>query len=177
MCRMGSLLRRCLVVFIPLFILIFTPLSSVQADDAAKPAVKPGDKACLMCHRKTPMEGAHSHAINPNNLGDVNCSNCHGRISKAHRSGVKDVMRYNKDMYSIGDQNSVCMSCHEPDKLRESFWQHDVHITKIACSNCHILHPKTDPMDGISEDKSAKIKLCVDCHGSIHQDVKKKETP
>jgi cytochrome c-type protein NrfB len=178
MSHIGLLLKRSLAVLIPLLFLSFTPLTFVQAAESAKPTVKPGDRACLTCHRKTPMEGAHAHAVNPNNLGDVNCSNCHGRISKNHRAGAKDVMRYTGDMYSVEDQNSVCMSCHEPEKLRESFWQHDVHVTKIACSNCHVLHPTSDPMEGMNENKSAKIKLCVDCHSNIHQEVaKKKETP
>lgn len=192
--QIGSLLKRLircnLAAFIPVIVLLFAPLSFAQAEDgnvlvtSENTAVKSGDRACLQCHKESSMQmhGVHSQAISPNNLRDINCTTCHGRISKDHRDGVKDVMRFNTDMheksmYTVEEQNGVCLSCHEPKQLRESLWQHDVHVTKIACSNCHTLHPAVDAMAELKEDKSAKIKLCVDCHSTIHEDVQRKSKP
>jgi len=178
----GTMLKRIVIsklaALIPVIVLLFTPISFAQAEKE-NIAVKSGDRACLQCHKDTSMQGAHAHAVSPNNLRDITCSTCHGRISKDHMSGVKDVMRFSTEMnsdsiYRVEEQNGVCLSCHEPKQLRESLWQHDVHVTKIACSNCHTLHPMKDAMADLKEDKNAKIKLCVDCHSAIHEDLQKK---
>lgn len=108
--------------------------------------------------------GASKHAsvINPNNKLPVTCTNCHGQPSPQHREGVKDVMRFNEPMYKVGEQNSVCMSCHLPEQLQKAFWPHDVHVTKVACASCHSLHPQQDTMQTLSD--KGRIKICVDCH-------------
>jgi cytochrome c-type protein NrfB len=82
--------------------------------------------------------------------------------SPQHREGVKDVMRFNEPMYKVGEQNSVCMSCHLPEQLQKAFWPHDVHVTKVACASCHSLHPQQDTMQTLSD--KGRIKICVDCH-------------
>lgn len=65
------------------------------------------------------MHGKHASVINPNNKLPVTCTNCHGQPSPQHREGVKDVMRFNEPMYKVGEQNSVCMSCHLPEQLQK----------------------------------------------------------
>ena len=116
------------------------------------------------------FHGAHLAQKNPNNGQPINCVNCHGNISENHRLGAKDVMRFEGDifgekkpMYSAQEQNQVCFSCHQPDKLREKLWAHDVHAMKLPCASCHTLHPKDEAMKGISPKN--RVKLCVDCHG------------
>lgn len=79
------------------------------------------DAACLDCHKPDTegMHGKHASVINPNNKLPVTCTNCHGQPSPQHREGVKDVMRFNEPMYKVGEQNSVCMSCHLPEQLQK----------------------------------------------------------
>jgi cytochrome c-type protein NrfB len=152
------------------------------------------DAACTDCHKEQAygMHGKHGQATNPNNLAPVTCTNCHGQPSPQHREGVKDVMRFSDsfndqqsalqdklsgandtqsdEAYPIAEQNGVCMSCHEPNPLREALWAHDVHTTKLTCTSCHQLHPAKEPMAGIPE--KSRIKLCVDCHNKQHEAIR-----
>lgn len=141
------------------------------------------DYACTQCHKEQQdeMHGKHAGAQNPNTLLPLTCTNCHGQASVLHRNGIKDVMRFNSDMfnadkamYSVEQQNSVCMSCHQPEKLQAAFWPHDVHVLKLSCASCHQLHPSADPMHGL--DDKGRVKLCVDCH-SRQQELLQKEAP
>ncbi|MFQ2737279.1 cytochrome c nitrite reductase pentaheme subunit [Aeromonas caviae] len=167
--------------------MLLTSLQGQAAESATTPAATPAmheveflrsaDKACTDCHKEQTegMHGKHGQATNPNNLAPVTCTNCHGQPSQQHREGVKDVMRFSdsfnqpqgKEGYPIAEQNSVCMSCHEPKPLREALWAHDVHATKLTCTSCHQLHPAREPMVAIPE--KSRIKLCVDCHSKQHQ--------
>ena len=116
------------------------------------------------------FHGTHLNQKNPNNGKAITCVSCHGNVSEDHRRGAKDVMRFEGDifgdkkpMYSVQEQNQVCFACHQPDKLREKLWAHDVHAMKLPCASCHTLHPKDDAMKSISSKN--RVKLCVDCHG------------
>lgn len=182
MSRIRVIIKSGVIAFIALLTLGFSALSCAQEASLSQSALdKPFDRACLRCHEESPMLGQHSKETNPNNLKEITCTNCHGRISKDHRDGAKDVMRFTPDkinvdtpshgMFSIVDQNTTCMSCHEPEKLREAFWQHDVHMLKMTCTNCHQVHPVQDPMKGLNANNKAKVKLCVDCHSELHNDV------
>lgn len=181
--------------FLRLMLMAAMLLTSVQgqaAEQTTAPAAMPptheveflrsADKACTDCHKDQDdvMHGKHGKATNPNNLKPVTCTNCHGQPSPKHREGVKDVMRFSNsfsdkkstEAYPIVEQNSVCMSCHEPKPLREALWAHDVHATKLTCTSCHALHPAKEPMVGIPE--KSRIKLCVDCHSKQHEAAKAK---
>lgn len=139
---------------------------------------------CVNCHRFSKFEHAGKHfqkdTLSPNTSKPLNCVSCHGNISEQHRKGVKDVMRFSGFRggknpalkRTVQEQNQVCFACHNPVKLREAFWPHDVHANKMACANCHKLHPAKEPMVGI-EHKN-QVKLCVDCHSRIHQGRAKK---
>ncbi|WP_058912698.1 cytochrome c nitrite reductase pentaheme subunit [Entomohabitans teleogrylli] len=122
------------------------------------------DAACLKCHKtdEDGMHGKHASVVNPANELAVTCTNCHGNPSLHHREGVKDVMRFNDPMYSVEQQNSVCMTCHLPEQLQKAFWPHDVHVAKVTCASCHQLHPQQDKMQALND--KGRIKLCVDCH-------------
>ncbi len=116
------------------------------------------------------FHGLHLSKTNPSTGKPITCVSCHGNISEDHRRGAKDVMRFDGDifsdeppMYSVQEQNKVCFSCHQPEKLREKLWAHDVHAMKLPCASCHTLHPEKDKMKGIAP--KAQVKLCVDCHG------------
>ncbi|MDX7859574.1 cytochrome c nitrite reductase pentaheme subunit [Aeromonas caviae] len=168
--------------------MLLTSLQGQAADAATAPAptthevefLRSADRACTDCHKEQVegMHGKHGQATNPNNLAPVTCTNCHGQPSPQHREGVKDVMRFSDsfkdkqstERYPVTEQNSVCMSCHEPKPLREALWAHDVHATKLTCTSCHQLHPAKEPMAAIPE--KSRIKLCVDCHSKQHEAVK-----
>lgn len=184
------------------FLALSLPNTSFAAD--AKPAVDQltyeptlenqdnPNETCARCHKFDKVDpsqtmdqsggqlhfgkfhGAHLTQKNPNNGEPINCVSCHGKISGEHTRGVKDVMRFEgnifaekKPMYSAQEQNQVCFACHEPNKLREKFWAHDVHAMKLPCASCHTLHPKDDAMKGIQPKN--RVKLCVDCHGEQHR--------
>ena len=172
--------------------MLLTSLQGQAAEPTAAPVpathevefLRSADKACTDCHKEQSegMHGKHGQATNPNNLKPVTCTNCHGQPSPQHREGVKDVMRFSDsfndkqsalkekkstETYPIVEQNSVCMSCHEPKPLREALWAHDVHATRLTCTSCHQLHPVKEPMVGIPE--KSRIKLCVDCHSKQHE--------
>ncbi|MGU5715343.1 cytochrome c nitrite reductase pentaheme subunit [Aeromonas taiwanensis] len=172
--------------------MLLTSLQGQATEQTTAPAAVPpthaveflrsADKACTDCHKDQDdvMHGKHGQATNPNNLKPVTCTNCHGQPSPQHREGVKDVMRFSNsfsdkkstESYPIVEQNSVCMSCHEPKPLREALWAHDVHATKLTCTSCHALHPAKEPMVAIPE--KSRIKLCVDCHSKQHEAAKAK---
>ncbi|STY62547.1 cytochrome c nitrite reductase pentaheme subunit [Mannheimia haemolytica] len=158
---------------------------SETADDAkvAQDARRDPNKYCTQCHESANATGKPFHHAgkhfqkdvkSPNNGEPLTCVSCHGNISESHRKGVKDVMRFNPHgkasnpslERSVNEQNQVCFACHTAEKLREKFWAHDTHATKIACTNCHEIHPEKDPMKDIPEKQ--RIKLCTDCHTKIH---------
>lgn len=151
-------------------------------DDATivKDARRDPNTYCVNCHgRFSQFEHAGKHfqpdTLSPNNSKPLTCVSCHGNISENHRKGVKDVMRFNADGQaknpalerSLTEQNQVCFACHQPEKLRETFWAHDTHANKTACTNCHKLHPEKEPMKAI--ESKQRVKLCVDCHGAMHR--------
>ncbi len=158
---------------------------SETADDAkvAQDARRDPNKYCTQCHESANATGKPFHHAgkhfqkdvkSPNNGEPLTCISCHGNISESHRKGAKDVMRFNPHgkasnpslERSVNEQNQVCFACHTAEKLREKFWAHDTHATKIACTNCHEIHPEKDPMKDIPEKD--RIKLCTDCHTKIH---------
>ena len=165
--------------------------SDVQVAEEAR---RDPNQYCTQCHETANATGKpFSHAgkhfqhgtKSPNSGEQVTCVSCHGNMSENHRKGVRDVMRFSKmDQKAskpelertVHEQNQVCVACHTADKLREKFWAHDTHANKIACANCHELHPEKDPMKAIPEKQ--RIKLCTDCHTKIQahkEEVKAQE--
>ena len=145
-----KLLKPCLLALSLLtgVLLSYMPVSFVQAQDVAMPNItattpalvqpqRDPNYACTQCHKKESeqMHGKHASVVNPNNLGPVTCTNCHGNTSPRHREGVNDVMVFTDENMPLDQRNGVCLSCHEPDNLRKTFWAHDVHVTKTSCTN------------------------------------------
>lgn len=164
------------------------PLADVDGATIAKDARRDPNTYCLNCHghlSRFEHSGKHfqKETLSPNNGKPITCVSCHGNISENHRKGVKDVMRFNKmDQAknpalerSVHEQNQVCFACHNPDKLRETFWAHDTHANKMSCVNCHQIHPEKEPMKGI--EPKQRVKLCVDCHSQIHEKKAKQLEP
>ncbi len=151
-------------------------LSAQTAESEDFRNLRGSDRACIQCHKEQDhrMLGGHKKAVNPNNSDQVTCTNCHGHPSLLHREGGKDVMNFSaKSTQPLDQRNGICLSCHEIPDLRKKMWAHDVHVTKTRCTSCHQLHPIEDPMRGLSE--KSRIKLCVDCHGKLHERQKAKQ--
>lgn len=160
---------------------------SASGDQIAKDARRDPNKYCVDCHGHLSQfqhGGLHfqPETKSPNTGEPLKCTTCHGNISENHRKGVKDVMRFNPHgkaknpalERSPQEQNAVCFACHNPDSLREVFWAHDTHANRIACVNCHQLHPEEEPMKNTPPKQ--RIKLCVDCHTKVHNGEFKQAT-
>ncbi|WP_438334397.1 cytochrome c nitrite reductase pentaheme subunit [Edwardsiella tarda] len=138
---------------------------AVSAASTEVAAQRDPNQACLDCHKQPQdvLHGRHAKELNPNTQQAISCTNCHGNVSlETHRDGAPDVMRFNRDGQSAAQQNSVCLSCHLPEKLQKAFWPHDVHLTNVTCAACHRAHPAVDPVIRLNERE--RITLCVDCH-------------
>lgn len=160
------------------FATIYQPTKEHQRDP---------NQYCAKCHKYTAtngqqggdwhlgkFEGIHLNKQSPHTGEKITCVSCHGKISEHHREGTKDVMRFQQHifsphspMFTVEEQNQVCFTCHQPNKLREVFWAHDVHAMTLPCASCHRLHPPKDPMPAISQKE--QVKLCVDCHRTQQQ--------
>lgn len=124
------------------------------------------NKRCIRCHKiprkikqipAMPMLGKHA-----NKEFFDNCTACHG-IKGDHPKEdgtIIDLSAHSK--VALTQHNNQCMQCHNPERLRQTEWTHDVHYQKINCSSCHQLHQIIDPIKNISAKK--RIQLCVDCH-------------
>ncbi|MDD1795076.1 cytochrome c nitrite reductase pentaheme subunit [Enterovibrio sp. ZSDZ42] len=145
------------------------------------------DYACTQCHKdeENQLAGTHGEAINPHTNRDMTCIDCHTGITEDHRDGAKDVVKFDHSQSVAGtdipaaslawilQQNTQCEACHEPLDLREANWTHDVHARDLTCTSCHDVHPKQDPMKGIT--RKDNIQLCVDCHSDQTKAREEKE--
>lgn len=178
-------------------VLLLTMLSfnsNAATEETSKPAVNPA-RSCVMCHKKEPakMLGPHAQAINPHDNTAVNCTNCHQPVDPneaVHPKNRSNITMYRPLFPSILEQqnktsdepsddsepaeltdavtqNGLCMNCHTPETLRQSFWPHDVHATELSCSDCHKVHPEADPMKGKGNADEKMVPLCLDCHNQM----------
>jgi len=165
----------------------------VAAFDQTLENVRDPNKYCAQCHNLDTaadqavgtnhagkFHGTHLNKENPTTGKPITCVSCHGNITENHRKGAKDVMRFHglwdkqqTVTYTPAEQNQVCFSCHQPEKLQEKFWAHDVHSIKLPCANCHTLHPEKEAMKGIAVKE--RVKLCVDCHSEQQKNKEARE--
>ncbi|WP_019615594.1 multiheme c-type cytochrome [Psychromonas ossibalaenae] len=148
---------------------VLEPSFRLQIDnDAAMHKLIKENKRCIRCHKmerkikKIPakkMQGIHASEEFYNN-----CTACHGIKGKHPKDGASVVIFSEHSPTPLKKQNSQCIACHTPQKLRQSEWTHDVHFKQINCVSCHQLLAPVDPIHDIS--RKDRIKLCVDCHSS-----------
>ncbi|WP_375750104.1 multiheme c-type cytochrome [Vibrio sp. HN007] len=192
----------------------FSVNNAVAAGDTtsqAEPATKTvklktsrQDKKCLQCHKGADKTQHETHGQDAANvLGkSVGCVDCHNKIGPKHRRKADVVTKYASAQSQPGTKKKVlshdevlkankeCLDCHEPTKLQEASWTHDVHALNLTCSNCHDVHlkggkqarlvKKRKPKDpGLNvlqfEDRKTLIKMCVDCHSDFNQLLEKQE--
>jgi len=139
------------------------------------------DYKCIQCHKdsKETLLGSHGEEAHKSLGRDVNCVDCHVSIGPDHREGAPQVTKFSSAQSQPGNEktqldpeailkaNSQCTDCHQPPKLREYSWTHDVHAKNLTCSNCHDVHASDAKVLGL--ERKGRIKLCVDCHSDITQ--------
>jgi cytochrome c-type protein NrfB len=126
------------------------PTPTFAADSASN--------TCMKCHKRNgQMLGLHA---NPNLA--IQCQDCHGEKGNHPKKGSKINIFGVESQMPIDEQVAVCLTCHNHQALAEAEWTHNVHAKKVACAQCHQLHPESDPM--LSLDKKQHSQLCVTCH-------------
>lgn len=138
------------------------------------------DYACTQCHNPGNSKGFKSGKLDHKgfHVGSltetaepITCTNCHGNASLHHRDGIKDVLKFQPDLFSSkqdyrpDEQNAVCFTCHKPAELQAAFWPHDVHVNKLSCAGCHTVHVDTKEQDPMRQlNSKSQVTLCVTCH-------------
>lgn len=194
-------LKTCLTMTLLFWLSALFSLS--VASNTPSPAPDPAKKCVMCHKKDpAKMLGQHAQALNPHDNTRINCTNCHQAIdpeAKAHPQNRSNITQYRPLYPALSEiteatddnlaalkeqtnatqtpvavkQNELCMNCHTPETLRESFWPHDVHAATLSCNDCHKLHPTTDPVMG--RDEPEKVELCLGCHAA--QSVKQEEQP
>lgn len=137
------------------------------------------DYKCIQCHKdsKQTLLGSHGEKAHQELGREVNCVDCHRSIGPDHREGAPLVNKFASAQSQPGSDkiwlepeailkaNAQCMDCHQPSKLQEYSWTHDVHAKNLTCSNCHDVHASQAKVLGL--ERKERIKLCVDCHSDI----------
>jgi len=120
------------------------------------------DSSCMKCHKRNgAMHGHHAQ-----DSLKLSCSSCHGERGNHPRKPNNMMVFSSESNLSLESKNAVCLKCHIPTKLAKKEWTHNVHAQKTSCTSCHKLHPKLDPMTGLSDqDRSQeRSNVCRNCH-------------
>jgi cytochrome c-type protein NrfB len=137
-------------------LLSFTLIS--QEANSADSTEQINNDSCMKCHKRNgSMQGNHAQ-----DRLKMSCSSCHGEKGN-HPRKPNDLMVFSSENdITIDAKNGVCLKCHTVKKLAKAEWTHNVHAQKTSCTSCHKLHPKSDPMMGLSvKDRS---NVCRNCH-------------
>lgn len=134
---------------------------------------KEASAACLRCHQDTMSDthwrrGGHSRA-------DVACTDCHqihfpGQDGLAEMEASRDPHSLRQPIYVAtptqrkllkGEETAMCTRCHkkEANEFRNNF-HHPVPEGRLACSDCHDVHPSKAAAKKIRPGK----QQCVTCH-------------
>jgi cytochrome c-type protein NrfB len=137
-------------------LLSFTLIS--QEANSADSTEQMNNDSCMKCHKRNgAMQGYHAH-----DSLKMSCSSCHGEKGR-HPRKPNDLMVFSSDNnISVDAKNAVCLKCHTPKKLAKAEWTHNVHAIKTSCTSCHKVHPKLDPMLGLSAKERSHV--CRNCH-------------
>jgi cytochrome c-type protein NrfB len=129
------------------------------------------NKRCIRCHQKTRLL-SETKAITTVGLHKSqeyfdNCTACHeNKNEHPKKDATPSIIAFDDHAaMPIFTQNQQCINCHSPESLRKSEWTHDVHATKMTCSNCHNIHKERDPIIGINS--KFRIGLCATCHENL----------
>ncbi len=165
-------------------------LLTAQPEDNSKrhevTLIRDKDYKCIQCHKdsKQTLSGSHGEKVHHILDRELNCTDCHNNIGPEHRDGAPLVTKYSSAQSQQGTDkihlnsdailkaNSLCTDCHQPHRLRNASWTHDVHAKNLTCSNCHDVHANKAKVLGLGDKE--RIKLCVDCHSDMNQQKEEK---
>jgi len=135
-----------------------------------------GADTCLACHDQDDafnvagiFQTPHGHANSrggPFSPGGLQCESCHGALGKHGKKRLRkgesrEAMIAFKafEAVPVAAKNAVCLNCHQQPV--SGHWQGSPHQrSDIACSDCHQIHQKTDPMTA----NRGQISRCGSCH-------------
>jgi cytochrome c-type protein NrfB len=184
-------MRKIPIIFLHLLVSFFSIfyVATAHADDVVNPipaneifssqvhsegdliVLTKENKRCIRCHQK-PRILSGTKAIKTVGLHNSteyfdNCTACHQNKNEHPKNdAVPSIITFDDHaQMPIFSQNQQCINCHSPEALRKTEWTHDVHASKMTCSNCHDIHKERDPIIGISS--KFRIGLCATCHENL----------
>jgi DmsE family decaheme c-type cytochrome len=160
--------------------------TSVPGPDAYS---EKGADTCLKCHDEesdTPTfttagifksrHGMRGDKRTPFGAGGLQCEACHGPGGRhSSKGGGKKTLTINsqkKDSFlPVAKRNEACLSCHEGG-LRTG-WHAGAHErNQVACTDCHRLHVRNDPVMA----RASQPDVCFKCHKQQRADFQKAST-
>jgi len=153
---------------------------AAEAVGTAAAALKK-DAVCTKCHDSEETKPILSiyqtrHGVKADSR-TPSCQSCHGESEK-HLKGEKsgtakervspDVVfgakRGTSGAFAPSEakvQNAACMACHNTANGKRNHWEGSQHESRdVACTSCHSLHVKDDPV----MKKSTQTEVCFTCH-------------
>jgi len=158
---------------------VSTP-AAVAAPSHAPVAQEEPPIECATCHKESfdnmaqSRHGASGDARTPWGKADSNlkrnamCTACHGNAKEHMDDPIdkKPEVMYNKTIAAEA-KNKVCISCHANVSSR-IHWEGSAHETnEIACSDCHKVHIRKDPVL-VMETQPA---VCFNCHKDVRSSM------
>jgi DmsE family decaheme c-type cytochrome len=153
------------------------PIANTASVRMDQPYSEQGEKTCLACHNSHPvdyiLETPMAVKGDPRSpFGQQGCESCHGPAGD-HAKGklgpdknlILPPILFSKphvawaEISPVAQRNAACLDCHESG-LRMN-WKGSQHQTNdIACTNCHIVHARKDPV----LVKATQFETCFSCH-------------
>jgi DmsE family decaheme c-type cytochrome len=132
------------------------------------------DAVCTKCHDESETAPVLSIYQTKHGLrGDPRtptCQSCHGASDKhvlgdpAVKGRAAPDIVFKKGAFAASStqaQGEACIGCHKAGK--RSHWEGSQHQSRdVACSSCHAVHVKTDPVLA----KRTQAEVCFSCHKS-----------
>ncbi len=146
----------------------------------AKKALTVGMDKCRQCHEVPSVQWDNTiHAkwkqsfLKPEKVKDVrkpDCEACHGPGS-LHIEDPKNRMKIisfgPKSVHTRGEQNAVCLNCHEKGGLY--YWKGNIHGRNLRCTDCHHVMDNLSKR-GLLNDISER-DICLGCHVQKKKDL------
>ena len=152
----GRLLRRnpahlvaSAITVLSLSVLVAT------AQDEDRAAGRVGRDMCLICHE---VGNAFLSSVHSRN----ECEDCHGP-GEAHMDAGGDPEMIRTP--GAADWVDACQTCHSLGDRGLGGFAHSMHgRNRIACGDCHAIHPERG---GFALLKADSVELCVGCHQAV----------
>jgi DmsE family decaheme c-type cytochrome len=167
-------------VFASLTLLTTATLARGEGAPTAPAFAAKAELTCMKCHDSAPVTDilGTPHAVKGDDrtpFGDHGCENCHGaspehirsanHVSKGEQPVVTAVSFTGPHAAPVETRNAICLNCHEGNARIN--WQQGKHANNdIACTNCHSMHVRKDPVLA----KLTQPDKCFTCHAQQRAD-------